>query len=55
MLQSEREKMMTMQAHQTAYVQRASFIRDGATAFLGHLDLMTCFERAARRAGLPIL
>ena len=55
MLQSEREKMMTMQAHQTAYVQRASFSRDGATTFLGHLDLMTCFERAARRAGLPIL
>ncbi|MBR5058675.1 MAG: TIGR03936 family radical SAM-associated protein [Clostridiales bacterium] len=55
MLQSEREKMMTMQAHQTAYVQRASFSRDGGTSFLGHLDLMTCFERAARRAGLPIL
>ena len=55
MLQSEREKMMTMQEHQTAYVQRASFSREGATVFLGHLDLMTCFERAARRAGLPIL
>ena len=55
MLQSEREKMMTMQPHQTAYVQRASFVREGATTFLGHLDLMTCFERAARRAELPIL
>lgn len=55
MLQSEREKMMTMQAHQTAYVQRCSFARSGATVFLGHLDLMTCFERACRRADLPIL
>ena len=55
MLQSEREKMMTMQPHQTAYVQRCTFTRSGATTFLGHLDLMTCFERAARRAELPIL
>ena len=55
MLQSEREKMMTMQPHQTAYVQRAAFSREGATVFLGHLDLMTCFERACRRAELPIL
>ena len=55
MLQSEREKMMTMQSHQTAYVQRCSFARSGATVFLGHLDLMTCFERACRRADLPIL
>ncbi|MCR5058026.1 MAG: TIGR03936 family radical SAM-associated protein [Clostridiales bacterium] len=55
MLQSEREKMMTMQEHQKAYVQRASFSREGSTVFLGHLDLMTCFERAARRAELPIL
>ncbi|MBO4928125.1 MAG: DUF2344 domain-containing protein [Clostridiales bacterium] len=55
MLQSEREKMMTMQEHQKAYVQRASFMRSGATVFLGHLDLMTCFERACRRAELPIL
>ncbi|MBP5492876.1 MAG: DUF2344 domain-containing protein [Clostridiales bacterium] len=55
MLQSEREKMMTMQQHQTAYVQRCKFTRTGATVYLGHLDLMTCFERAARRAGLPIL
>ena len=38
MLQSERAKMMTMQEHQTAYVQRASFSREGATVFLGHLD-----------------
>lgn len=55
MLQSERAKMMTMQEHQTAYVQRCSFARSGATIYLGHLDLMTCFERACRRAGLPIL
>lgn len=55
MLQSERAKMMTMQEHQTAYVQRCSFARSGATVYLGHLDLMTCFERAARRAELPIL
>lgn len=55
MLQSEREKMMTMQPHQTAYVQRCIFRRWGPTVFLGHLDLMTCFERAARRAELPIL
>lgn len=55
MLQSEREKMMTMQAHQTAYVQRCTFKREGATVYLGHLDLMTCFERACRRAELPIL
>ena len=55
MLQSERAKMMTMQEHQTAYVQRCSFARSGATVYLGHLDLMTCFERACRRAGLPIL
>ena len=55
MLQSERAKMMTMQEHQTAYVQRCSFARSGATVYLGHLDLMTCFERACRRADLPIL
>lgn len=55
MLQSELEKKMTMQPHQTAYVQRCQFARSGATTYLGHLDLMTCFERAARRAQLPIL
>lgn len=55
MLQSELEKKMTMQDHQTAYVQRCKFARSGATTYLGHLDLMTCFERAARRAQLPIL
>ncbi len=44
-----------MQPHQTAYVQRCIFQRGGPTVFLGHLDLMTCFERAARRAELPIL
>jgi len=55
MLQSELEKKMTMQDHQTAYVQRCTFSRSGPTIYLGHLDLMTCFERAARRAGLPIL
>lgn len=55
MLQSELEKKMTTQAHQTAYVQRCRFAREGATTYLGHLDLMTVFERAARRAELPIL
>ena len=55
MLQSELEKKMTLQPHQKAYVQRASFSREGATVYLGHLDLMTCFERAARRAELPLL
>lgn len=55
MRQSDVAKMMTMQDHQTAYVQRCTFARSGPAIYLGHLDLMTCFERAARRAQLPIL
>ena len=46
---------MTMQKHQKQYVQRAVFTRKGALSYIGHLDLMRTFERAIRRAELPIL
>lgn len=46
---------MTTQKHQKQYVQRAVFARKGALSYIGHLDLMRCFERAIRRAELPIL
>lgn len=55
MREDERRKMMTTQKHQTAYVCRCRFSRTGATSFIGHLDLKTVFERAVRRAGLPML
>lgn len=31
-----------------------SFSREGPIAWIAHLDLMRCFERAFRRAGLPL-
>ena len=34
---------------------RAKFIRDEEVKFISHLDLMKVFERALRRAGIPIL
>ena len=46
---------MTMQTHQHEYVCRARFSRTGALSFIGHLDLKGVFERAVRRAGLPVL
>ena len=55
MLQSERNLSMTTLAHQTAYVCRCLFERVGDASFVGHLDLMHTFDRAIRRAGLPIL
>lgn len=55
MLQDERAQLMTTQKHQKQYVQRTLFTRCGATSYIGHLDLMKVFERAIRRAELPIL
>lgn len=55
MRQDERAKEMTRQQHQTAYVCRARFMRKGALSYIGHLDLKTVFERAVRRAELPLL
>lgn len=52
---SEREKAMTMQKHQTAFVYRLRFERTGSLIYIGHLDLMRTFEHSIRRAGLPIL
>lgn len=46
---------MTTLAHQTEYVCRMVFERVGDCSFIGHLDLMHVFERAVRRANLPIL
>ena len=51
----ERKKEFTRQTHQTAYVCRAVFERKGALSYIGHLDLKAVFERALRRAGLPLL
>ncbi len=55
MLQDERARLMTTQKHQQQFIQRAVFERRGATSYIGHLDLMRVFERAIRRAELPIL
>ena len=55
MRQDDRALEMTRQQHQTQYMMRTRFKRTGATSFVGHLDLMKIFERAARRAGLPLL
>lgn len=55
MLQSERNLSMVCQKHQTEYVCRCLFERVGNASFVGHLDLMHTFDRAIRRAGMPIL
>ncbi|MBR2294979.1 MAG: TIGR03936 family radical SAM-associated protein [Clostridiales bacterium] len=55
MTEDERRYEMTRQKHQTAYVCRTRFERNGATAYIGHLDLMKVFERALKRADLPLL
>ena len=55
MRQDDRAAEMTRQQHLTQYVCRARFARKGALSFIGHLDLMKVFERAIRRAELPIL
>ena len=46
---------MTKQKHQTEYVVRCLFERVGDASFVGHLDLMHTFDRAIRRAEMPIL
>src|SRR5512138_2950043 len=33
---------------------RITFSKSGALRYIGHLDLQTLWERAARRAGLPL-
>jgi len=33
---------------------RITFSKTGALRYIGHLDLQTLWERAARRAGLPL-
>ncbi|MBO7452652.1 MAG: DUF2344 domain-containing protein [Clostridiales bacterium] len=55
MLQNERSLEMTRQKHQTEYVVRCLFERVGDASFVGHLDLMHTFDRAIRRADMPIL
>ena len=55
MNQSEREKAMTLQPHQQAYICRLRFARTGSLSYVGHLDLMRTFERSLRRAELPLL
>ena len=55
MLQNERSLEMTRQQHQTEYVVRCLFERVGDASFVGHLDLMHTFDRAIRRAEMPIL
>ena len=51
----ERLKQMTRQQHQHEYVCRGVFERKGALSYIGHLDLKAVFERALRRAELPLL
>lgn len=55
MLQNERDKCMKAQPHQTEYVCRCLFERVGDASFVGHLDLMHTFDKAIRRADMPIL
>ncbi|SEW17296.1 radical SAM-linked protein [Ruminococcaceae bacterium KH2T8] len=55
MRQDDRAAEMTRKQHLTQYVCRTRFARSGALSFIGHLDLMKVFERAIRRAELPIL
>jgi radical SAM-linked protein len=51
----ERLQQMTRQQHQHEYVCRGVFERKGALSYIGHLDLKAVFERALRRAELPLL
>ena len=51
----EQLKMMTTKTHQHEYVCRGLFERKGALSYIGHLDLKAVFERALRRAELPLL
>jgi len=55
MNQNEREKAMTLQLHQQAFICRLRFARSGSLSYVGHLDLMRTFERSLRRAELPLL
>ncbi len=55
MLQNERSQEMTRQVHRTEYVVRCLFERVGEASFVGHLDLMHTFDRAVRRAEMPIM
>ena len=51
----EQLKEMTRKQHQHEYVCRGLFERKGALSYIGHLDLKAVFERALRRAELPLL
>ena len=51
----EQLKQMTTKKHQHEYVCRSLFERKGALSYIGHLDLKAVFERALRRAELPLL
>lgn len=51
----EQLKLMTTKTHQHEYVCRGLFERKGALSYIGHLDLKAVFERALRRAELPLL
>lgn len=51
----EQLKLMTTKTHQHQYVCRGLFERKGALSYIGHLDLKAVFERALRRAELPLL
>lgn len=51
----EQLMQMTRKTHQHEYVCRGLFERRGALSYIGHLDLKAVFERALRRAQLPIL
>lgn len=51
----EQLREMTRKQHQHEYVCRGLFERKGALSYIGHLDLKAVFERALRRARLPIL
>lgn len=51
----EQLKQMTTKLHQHEYVCRGLFERKGALSYIGHLDLKAVFERALRRAELPLL
>lgn len=55
MLQNERDMEMHKKQHQTEYVCRCLFERIGSASYVGHLDLMHTFDRAVRRADMPIL
>ena len=55
MLQNERSLEMNRKQHLKEYVCRCLFERVGDASFVGHLDLMHTFDRAIRRAEMPIL